>query len=224
MFELYLDSADVAQITHFQQFLPLKGITTNPTILARSGCGVNALLEQVTQVMGPVARFHVQVVSQTVEDIVDEAKQLNALPYDIVVKIPANENGLAAIRHVSANNIPVLATAIYTVQQGFMATLAGADYLAPYVNRIEASGADGVEMVGDLQQLLHMHRPECKILAASFKSIHQAMAVIQTGIAAITLPLDVATQLLRHTGTEAAIKQFNQDWQHTFGDKKSFQS
>jgi len=224
MFELYLDSADVAQITHFQQFLPLTGITTNPSILARSGCGVNALLEKVTQVMGPEARFHVQVVSQTVEDIVEEAKQLNALPYDIVVKIPANEIGLAAIRHLSANNIPVLATAIYTLQQGFMGALAGADYLAPYINRIEAGGADGVEMVGDLQQLLQTHRPECKILAASFKSIHQAMAVIQTGIAAITLPLDVATGFLDHAGIEAAIKQFDQDWQHTFGDKKSFQS
>lgn len=223
MFELYLDSADIEQIAHFKQILPLKGITTNPSILAKSRCGVNQLLGELDAVW-PSARIHVQVVSQSVDDIVDEAIKLNSLPYDIVVKIPANPIGLTAIKQLQETDIPLLATAIYTVQQGFMAALAGADYLAPYVNRIDCSGAIGVETVDKLQKLLDRHQLDCKILAASFKSIAQAMSVVEVGVAAITLPLDVAVELLGHPDIESSVRQFNADWASSFGAIKSYQS
>ncbi len=224
MFELYLDSADIEQIACFKQFLPLKGITTNPSILAKSGRGVNELLDKLKTAWPSEARIHLQVISQSAEDIVEEALQLHDLPYDIVVKIPANPAGLAAIAQLQKYDIPLLATAIYTVEQGFMAALAGADYLAPYVNRIDCSGGNGIETVQKLQKLLDRHQLDCKILAASFKSITQAMAVIDAGVAAITLPLDVASQLLAHPDIDRSVSQFNTDWSSSFGVLKSYQS
>ncbi len=224
MFELYLDTADAEAVARFNACLPLQGVTTNPSILAKSGIGLNQLLADLTEIMGAGARFHAQVVSQTAAGMLEEAKHLHALPYDLVVKVPATETGLTAIKKIKAEGIPVLATAIYSAQQGFLAALCGADYLAPYVNRIDALGLDGIGVVADLQCLLERHRLDSTILAASFKSAQQAMTVMKLGIGAITLPVDVAEQMLAHPAVPPAVAQFTQDWQTAFGDKRSFQS
>lgn len=224
MFELYLDTADIDKVAHFNQCMPLKGVTTNPSILAKSAVGVKQLLADMSTILDHGSRFHVQVVSTTVAGMVQEAKALNELPYDLVVKIPATANGLAAIKKIKAESIPVLATAIYSVQQGFLAALSGADYLAPYVNRIDATGVDGIGVVADLQLLLEKHQLKSKILAASFKSTHQAMQVMALGIGAITLPVDIAEQMITNPVVQTAVDQFNQDWETVFGNKQSFQS
>ncbi len=111
MIELYLDTVDVEQVRRFNTCLPIKGVTTNPSILAKAGVGVNDVLPELAEILGTEARFHIQVVSQTVAEIVEEAKKINALPYDVVVKIPATETGLAAIKIVKKQGVQVLATA-----------------------------------------------------------------------------------------------------------------
>lgn len=224
MIELYLDTADVEQTRRFSQCLPLKGVTTNPTILAKSGKGLNETLKGMQEALGGTPRFHAQVVSTTVDGMLEEARQINELPYDMVVKVPATEVGLAAIKRMKSEGIQVLATAIYSVQQGFLAALCGADYLAPYVNRIDAMNGDGVQVVADLQLLLHQHQLPAKILAASFKNTQQAIDVMKLGIGAITLPVDVAASMFAHPAVAPAVAQFNQDWNQAFGDKLSFES
>ena len=174
--------------------------------------------------MGPNIRFHVQVISNTLEDIIAEARQLHALPFDIVVKIPANSAGLTAIKHIKQDNIPVLATAIYTVQQGMIAALNGADYLAPYLNRIDNLGFDGGSVVSDLQHFINKYQLPCKLLVASFKNVQQVLQVLKLGVQAITLPSDIALQMLTTPATDAAVLQFSRDWQATFADKLSFET
>lgn len=224
MFELYLDSADVAQIARFHDCMPVKGVTTNPSILAKSGVGLNKLLLELAELLGPEARFHVQVVSTTVDDMVDEAMRLQELPYDLVVKVPANEPGLAAIKKMKSEDIAVLATAIYSVQQGFLAALCGADYLAPYVNRIDALGANGPGVVADLQLLIERQQLPTRLLPAGFKNTRQVIDVLKTGAGAITLPVDIAKQLFAHPSVESAVDNFTSDWRQAFGDKLSYQS
>lgn len=222
MLELYLDTTDVAEVARFNAYLPIRGITTNPTILAKSGLSLKKLLPAMTDVMGIDARFHVQVVSESVVDMVAEARQIVTLPYDLVVKIPATEAGLTAIKQLKLINIPVLATAIYSAHQGFLAALCGADYLAPYVNRIETLGVDGVGVVADLQHLLARHGLQSKLLPASFKNTQQVVDVLKVGVAAITLPCDVMAQMVAHPAVAPAVKQFSQDWQAVFQDKLAF--
>ena len=156
--------------------------------------------------------------------MLEEAKHINALPYDMVVKVPATEVGLAAIKKMKAENIQVLATAIYSTQQGFLAALCGADYLAPYVNRIDATGADGIGVVADLQLLLDQYHLDSKILPASFKNTQQVMGVLKVGVGAITLPVDVAALMFAHPAVQPAVDQFIYDWQMCFGSKLSFES
>ena len=224
MFELYLDSANLEQINRLNQCLPLTGITTNPSILAQTKIGAQQVLTEASAILGPQARFHVQVVSQNPEVMLHEARHLHALEYDIVVKIPTTENGLSVIKQLKMENIPVLATAIYTAQQGFMAALCGADYLAPYVNRIAMLGMDAIAEVERLQKLLDKHQLPSKILAASFKNTRQAMDILQLGVGAITLPIDIAEQMFSHPAIQPAVNHFEEDWQRSFGEQLSFNS
>jgi fructose-6-phosphate aldolase 1 len=224
MLEIYLDSADVAGIKNLCPALPLAGVTTNPSIMAASGVGLYDLLTALTEVIGPHGRYHVQVVNNTAEGIIAEAHKLRELPFDIIVKIPAHTAGLSAIKQLKKDNIPLLATAIYTVQQGMMAALHGADYLAPYLNRIDNQGSDGVGVVADLQSMIDRYQLPSKLLVASFKNVNQVLQVLKLGVGAVTLPLDIAQQILTTPATDTAVEKFNLDWQATFANKLSFES
>ncbi|HSN24425.1 MAG TPA: transaldolase family protein [Methylomicrobium sp.] len=224
MFELYLDTADMGQIVRFHTCLPVRGITTNPSILARANIGLQALLPRLTELLGEQTRIHVQVLSQDADAMVEEAVRLHELPFDIVVKVPATEIGLAAIKKIKTENVPVLATAIYSTQQGFLAALCGADYLAPYVNRIDALGADGIRVVAELQELIERQGLSSKLLPASFKNTRQVLNVLQTGVASITLPVEIAAEMFAHPAVHPAVERFSLDWQSVFGNKMSFES
>lgn len=223
MLELYLDSVDLAQIARFNNCLPIKGVTTNPSILAAAGVGLPEVLPALTRILGANARIHVQVVSQNAEAMLAEARRIAALPYDLVIKVPATEIGLTAIRAMKAENLTVLATAIYSAHQGFLAALSGADYLAPYVNRIDTMGGDGVAVVADLQLLLDCQGLGSKILPASFKNTQQVLDVLKSGVAALTLPVDVAEQMFAHPAVQPAVDKFTHDWQRVFGDKLAYE-
>ncbi len=223
MIELYLDTVDAIQVNRLNSCLPIKGVTTNPSILANADTGVTLALSELAEIIEE-PRFHVQVVTQTVDDMVAEAIEIDKLPFDMVVKVPATEMGLAAIKKIKKRGLLVLATAIYSSQQGFMAALSGADYLAPYVNRIDAMGGCGVGVVADLQQLLAINELNCKVLPASFKNALQAIDVMKLGVGAITLPVDVAMQMISHPAAQPAVEQFTQDWRDTFGTMLSFET
>ncbi len=227
MFELYLDTADAKQITRFGTCLPIRGITTNPSILAKEKTGLNELLPLVTEALGKTARIHVQIVSDSIDAMLSEALNLHKLPYDIVVKVPATETGLAAIKIMKANHITVLATAIYSVQQGFLAALCGADYLAPYVNRIDATGEKGiggVSVVADLQMLIDRHQLPSKLLPASFKNLQQVLGVLNAGVSAMTIPIEIAHEMLIHPAVQPAVDRFNLDWRTAFDQTLPFES
>ncbi len=112
-------------------------------------------------------------MSRDAQGMVEEAKRLSNSVPGIVVKIPVTAEGLAAIKLLKKEGIPTLGTAVYSASQGLLAALAGAKYVAPYVNRVDAQGGDGIRMVQELQSLLEMHAPESKVLAASFKTPRQ---------------------------------------------------
>ena len=157
-------------------------------------------------------------MSRDAEGMVTEAKRLNnALP-DIVVKIPVTAQGLIAINALKKEGITTLGTAVYSAAQGLLAALAGAKYVAPYVNRVDAQGGDGIRTVQELQSLLEQHAPESMVLAASFKTPRQALDCLLAGCEAITLPLDVAQQMLGTPAVESAIEKFEQDWKNAFGN------
>ena len=215
--ELYLDTANVAEVERLARIFPLQGVTTNPSIVAAGGESIWDVLPRLQNAVGKEGRLFAQVMSREAADMVDEAQRLAEHVPGIVVKVPVTAEGLAAIKQLKLLGIPTLGTAVYSAAQGLLAALAGAEYVAPYVNRVDAQGGDGIRMVQELQSLLELHAPESKVLAASFKTPRQALDCLLAGCEAITLPLDVAQQFLAAPAVEAAVVKFEEDWQKAFG-------
>ncbi|XUA17985.1 fructose-6-phosphate aldolase [Citrobacter sp. OP27] len=215
--ELYLDTSDVAAVKKLERIFPLAGVTTNPSIVAAGKKPLDTLLPELQEALGGQGRLFAQVMANTAEGMVSDARKLRAIVPDIVVKVPVTAEGLAAIKMLKAEGIPTLGTAVYGAAQGLLAALAGAEYVAPYVNRIDAQGGNGIRSVEELQQLLELHAPESKVLAASFKTPRQALDCLLVGCQSITLPLDVAQQFIASPAVDAAINKFEQDWLAAFG-------
>lgn len=215
--ELYLDTSDVAAVKKLARIFPLAGVTTNPSIVAAGKKPLQSLLPELQEALGGKGRLFAQVMANTAEGMVSDARKLRAIVPDIVVKVPVTAEGLAAIKMLKAEGIPTLGTAVYGAAQGLLAALAGAEYVAPYVNRIDAQGGSGIRSVEELQQLLELHAPDSKVLAASFKTPRQALDCLLVGCQSITLPLDVAQQFIASPAVDAAIDKFEQDWLAAFG-------
>lgn len=215
--ELYLDTSDVDAVRTLARIFPLAGVTTNPSIVAAGKRLPDALLPELHAALGGQGRLFAQVLATDAETMVEEARRLRAMVADLVVKVPVTAEGLAAIKQLRTEGIPTLGTAVYGAAQGLLAALAGAEYVAPYVNRVDAQGGDGIQTVVELQQLLSLHAPQTKILAASFKTPRQALDCLLAGCEAITLPLDIAQQLIAAPAVEAAVVTFGQDWLKAFG-------
>lgn len=216
--ELYLDTANVAEVERLARIYPLAGVTTNPSIIAAGKTPVWDVLPRLQNAIGPNGTLFAQVMGRDAEGMVSEARRLNSAFPGIVVKIPVTTEGLAAIKQLKKEHIVTLGTAVYSAAQGLLAALAGAKYVAPYVNRVDAQGGDGIRMVQELQTLLKLHAPQSKVLAASFKTPRQALDCLLAGCEAITLPLDVAQQMLNTPAVESAIAKFEQDWKTAFGN------
>ncbi|MBJ9164179.1 fructose-6-phosphate aldolase [Citrobacter farmeri] len=215
--ELYLDTSDVDAVKALARIFPLAGVTTNPSIVAAGKKPLDVLLPQLREAMGEQGRLFAQVMATTAEGMVSDARKLRGIIPDIVVKVPVTAEGLAAIKLLKEEGIPTLGTAVYGAAQGLLSALAGAEYVAPYVNRVDAQGGDGIQTVTDLQNLLKMHAPHAKVLAASFKTPRQALDCLLAGCESITLPLDVAQQLISSPAVDAAVAKFEHDWQNAFG-------
>lgn len=215
--ELYLDTSDVAAVRRLARIFPLAGVTTNPSIVAAGSRPLDALLPALRDALGGQGRLFAQVLANDADEMVAEAKRLRGMVTDIVVKVPVTAQGLAAIKMLKQEGIPTLGTAVYGAAQGLMAALAGADYVAPYVNRIDAQGGSGIRSVEELQLLLALHAPQAKVLAASFKTPRQALDCLLAGCQAITLPLDVAQQMIASPAVDAAVEKFAVEWEGAFG-------
>jgi len=215
--ELYLDTASVADVERLARIFPIAGVTTNPSIIAASGESVWDVLPRLQKIVGPEGTLFAQTMSRDADGMVAEARRLSASFPNIVVKIPVTAEGLVAIKALKKEGITTLGTTVYSAAQGLLAALAGAKYIAPYVNRVDAQGGDGIRTVQELQSLLELHAPESMVLAASFKTPRQALDCLLAGCEAITLPIDVAQQMLNTPAVGSAIDKFEQDWKNAFG-------
>lgn len=218
--ELYLDTANVAEVKRLARIFPLSGVTTNPSIIAAGGQSIWDVLPELAQAIGPQGKLFAQVMKPDAQGMIEEAQRLVAHIPGIVVKIPVTSEGLVAIKQLKKIGIPTLGTTVYSAAQGLLAAMAGAEYIAPYVNRVDAQGGDAIRMVEELQSLLEQHAPGSKVLAASFKTPRQALDCLLAGCEAITLPLDIAQQFLAAPAVNAAIEKFEQDWYRAFSQNE----
>ena len=215
-----LDTADLAAIKHCNEFYPLSGVTTNPSIIAKEKGDFWQILKEIRSVIGNDKMLHVQTVQTTAKKMVEEAKLIKEkIGGDIYIKIPIGEEGLKAVPMIKNLGIGVTMTAIFTPAQALMAAKAGADFVAPYVNRLDNILGDGTNVVAEIVQQFEIYGLDCKVLAASFKNAEQVHRCALCGCHRVTVSADVLKSLITHPMTDAAVEGFERDWKGVYGDK-----
>lgn len=214
--ELIIDSSNIEQIKELNDLLTITGVTTNPTILTKSGREAMDVVKDLCEVLSEDQLLFIQTVRTSFEGIMEEAKMISSIRNkNMYVKIPVTHEGLRAIKECKKLGIHTLATAIYTADQAFLAAMNGAEYLAPYTNRMCNYG-DGVQDVKDLIEMLRVNHMPAKVIAASFKNTYQVHELIKAGIQAVTVPCDVLYQMIDHPGTKIAVGEFSVNWQRAY--------
>ena len=219
---LLIDSAQVELINKAYEFYPISGVTTNPTILSKVGGNPFEILRQIREMIGE-EELHVQVISTKADEIVEEAKHIvNILGRETFVKIPAIDEGFKAMKILSyTTEISFTATAVYTTMQAFIAAECGAAYVAPYVNRIDNLGYNGIEVVKQIKNFLINNGMETEILAASFKNSQQVVELLEYGIDAVTVAPDILKNFVKNAAVDSAIEDFISDFESFAGEGKT---
>ncbi len=219
--ELFLDTADAQAVKELSETLTIAGVTTNPTIITRSGKTLERVIDEMCKTLAPSQKSFFQVIATDFDGILEETRRICALRENAYAKIPVTPAGLKAIKAAKAEGLNVLATAIYSADQAFLAAMNGADYLAPYVNRMCNYG-DGVGQVADLVNMLATNGLPSKICAASFKNTEQVHDVICVGAQSVTVAPDIVWTMVKHPGTGIAVDEFSAAWENSFGRNTMF--
>ena len=219
MTKILIDSADIKKAKEIEKYYTIAGITTNPTILSKIEGSLEDKLKELKEFTYGKYEVHVQTTESEVEKIVEEAKKLrDYFGESFYIKIPVTKAGLEAIKLCSKENIRVTATAILTAMQALAAAKNGANYVAPYVNRMENVGQDAKEAILEISNLLIDYPTE--ILAASFKNVKQVQDILRCGAEAVTIAPEIIEASIWHPYTDKSVFDFEKDWGNRFGDKK----
>jgi len=219
---IYLaDSANAKEVAALIDRFPIEGVTTNPTIVARERGDFHELLFSIRKIIGPDLMLHVQTMQTEACAMVREAIVLkDALGGNFYVKIPATAEGLKAIRMLKAQGIRTTATAIFSTQQALLCAKAGADFVAPYVNKLSDICVDAISVVGEIVREFDRFQLPARVLSASFRNADQVNQVALMGSHAITLPVPFYDKLISHPMTDLALAGFETDWQGVYGSRK----
>ncbi len=217
--EFIIDTVDLNEIKEAVEYLPVSGVTSNPSIVkATHPEDFFSHVREIRSIIGKERSLHVQVISKDAKGMIDEAhKILEEIDQEVYIKVPVSYEGVKAIKALKAEGIKVTATAIYDLMQAYMALEAGADYIAPYVNRIGNLGHDPMELISSLAQKIHEEGYDCKIVAASFKGVQQVRDSINYGSHSITAPVAVLKAIFENPSIEKAVDDFNKDWYSMYG-------
>ena len=211
--KFFIDTADLAEIKEAASMGLVDGVTTNPSLVAKTGRKFrDVLLEICDVVKGPVSA---EVVSVTHDEIMKEARELAALRSNIVVKIPLIAEGLKAVKTCHDEGIKTNVTLCFSATQALLAAKAGASYISPFIGRLDDHGAAGMELISEIRAIYDNYDFDTEILAASIRSPGHVRDAALAGADCATIPPDVFEALFKHPLTERGLQQFMADWAKT---------
>jgi len=220
--KLLIDDANVNEIRRLCDLFPIDGVTTNPSILARAGGNPVEVLREIRQIIGEDKLIFAQAIPLDAEGMILDARAIvKLLGKNTIVKVPSVPEGFKAIRVLKEEGIHTCGTVVYTPMQAYLAARAGADYVAPYVNRIDNMGYDGVAVVQQIQDILTLHQLDTQVLAASFKNSQQVLALCAYGIGSATCAPSVIDGFVKNLAVDGAIDDFVRDFAALAGKGKT---
>lgn len=209
--KFFIDTADVAEIRAAHDLGLVDGVTTNPSLIAKSGRKFKDVIKEITAIVdGPISA---EVIALDAKGMVKEAKELVKIHKNIVIKVPMTAEGLKATKELTALKIKTNVTLIFTPMQALLAAKAGATYVSPFVGRLDDISQDGMGIIDEIRTIFDNYGYTSEIIVASIRNpIHVQNAAL-IGADICTIPYSVMLQLAKHPLTDAGIAKFLEDWE-----------
>ena len=211
--QLFIDSADVAELRAAAASGLIDGVTTNPSLIAKSGRNMKEAIAEICAIIpGPVSA---EAVATDVEGMLAEGRYLASIASNVVVKLPLTENGLRACSILSGECTKVNVTLCFSAVQAMLAAKAGAYFISPFIGRLDDKGVDGMQLIRDIRTVYDNYGYETNILAASIRTAEHVKQCALAGADCATLPPKIFAELYKHELTDSGIAAFLKDWAST---------
>ncbi|MDR3349503.1 MAG: fructose-6-phosphate aldolase [Acidaminococcales bacterium] len=209
--DLFLDTANIGEIREATSLGVIAGVTTNPSLVAKEGRAMAAVIREITAINpGPVSA---EVLSSDAAGMVAEGRELSRIADNVAVKIPMTAEGLKAASQLAKDGVKTNLTLIFSVNQALLAAKAGASYVSPFVGRLDDIDHDGIGLVGEIARLFALHSLPARIIAASVRHpLHVSQAAL-AGAHIATIPYKVLMDMIGHPLTRSGIEKFTADWE-----------
>jgi transaldolase len=211
--QLFLDTTDTAVLKDLAATGLVDGVTTNPTLIAKSGRPMLEVIAEICDLVeGPVSA---EVAAMDARTMIAEGKKLARVATNVVVKVPLTRDGLIATAEFSREGIQTNVTLCFSAAQALLAAKAGASYISPFIGRLDDHGANGMELIEEIRAIYDNYSFDTEILAASIRNGAHVTAAAIAGADCATIPPSVFTELFKHPLTEKGLEQFMSDWAKT---------
>ena len=216
-----LDTANLDEIRELSEYLPIAGVTSNPTIVKREGAvPFFAHMREIRTLIGSLRPLHIQVTARDYDGMMRDAEAVfRHVDEKVFIKVPVDFAGVKVIKALKRQGANVTATAVYGMDQAFIALEAGADCIAPYFNRMEALGVDAANVIGNIAGIINHYGYETEILAASFKQPAQIDRAILAGAHSVTVNPSILREVFGKKIIKDAVQAFSDDWSDLYGGK-----
>ena len=211
--KIFMDTANVDEIKQYVDWGVVYGVTTNPSLIAKSGRTQAQVIPEIAAlVSGPVSA---EVISTECAGMVEEARKLAKIAENVVIKIPCIPEGLKAVKILSAEGIKTNVTLVFSMSQALLAARAGATYVSPFIGRLDDIGENGVQLVDNIVKAFKLYGIETEVIAASIRNLEHVEKVMLTGCHIATIPTKVLAQMINHPLTDKGLAQFMADYQNS---------
>ncbi|MCC5992873.1 MAG: fructose-6-phosphate aldolase [Rhodobacteraceae bacterium] len=211
--KFFVDTADVAAIRELNDLGMVDGVTTNPSLILKSGRDITEVTREICAIVeGPVSA---EVVALEADKMIAEGRHLAEIAPNITVKLPLTWDGLKACKVLSDEGKMVNVTLCFSANQALLAAKAGATFISPFLGRLDDLALDGVELIEDIRTIYDNYGFETQILAASIRTVNHVLDVARIGADVMTAPPEVIRKLASHPLTDAGLAQFLLDWEKT---------
>ena len=211
--KFFVDSADIAEIKALTETGLADGVTTNPSIIAKSGRDFKEVIAEICA-LNP-GHVSAEVVATDSAGMVEEGRKLRKIADNVCVKLPLTMDGLKACHTLSAEGIPTNVTLCFSPTQALLAAKVGATYISPFIGRLDDITLDGMQLIADIRTVYDNYGFETEILAASIRSVNHAKECALVGADVMTAPPKVIRQLANHPLTDKGLEAFLKDWEGT---------
>ena len=210
--KIFLDTSDVDVISKHCKSGLIDGVTTNPTLMMQSGRDPIDVIKDISVLFPDDSSISAEVVANKAEEMTSQAKQYYSISPNITIKVPCTEEGLKACNVLSAKNIPVNVTLIFSVTQAILCAKAGAKFVSPFIGRCEDNGLSGIGLIESIRTIFDRNNFKTQILAASIRTTEHVTNAFIAATDIVTLPPSIFEEMYKHDLTDQGIDQFDKDW------------